>query len=145
MTVVYLDSSALTKLVVEEPETTALRGFLAQAHRTHTVALATSSLSRAEVVRATSQLSVPLVPLARRVCEGVTLIDLSASLLDEVSVLEPPSLRTLDAIHLASALRERAGLLAFVAYDSRLLAAAKLVGLPVASPGSPGDGGSSQR
>jgi predicted nucleic acid-binding protein len=58
----------------------------------------------------------------------------STRVLSDAALLEQPFLRTLDAIHLATAAGIRASLSAFVTYDKRLAAAAEDAGLPVASP-----------
>lgn len=68
--------------------------------------------------------------------ESTTLLALRTDLLTRAGTLLPPALRSLDAIHLASALIIRDELDAFVAYDARLLEAASALGLPVASPGA---------
>jgi hypothetical protein len=62
------------------------------------------------------------------------LVDLDAELVDTAAVVQPASLRTLDAIHLAGALRMGADLSALVTYDQRLVDAARAAGLPVVSP-----------
>lgn len=66
---------------------------------------------------------------------GLALMPLGNELLDDAGDLVYP-LKSLDAIHLTSALRLRRELVAFVAYDKRLLAAAEQAGLPVAAPGA---------
>ena len=65
----------------------------------------------------------------------LSLVTLDRELLEVAGKLTPPTLRSLDAIHLATALTLREELEAFVAYDERLLTAASDLGLPVASPG----------
>jgi predicted nucleic acid-binding protein len=78
-----------------------------------------------------------LTPGAVAACRRADIIPVSPDLLAEASKLDPRGLRSLDAIHLASALRlANAGLDAFVGYDQRLLQAASDAGLPTASPGS---------
>jgi hypothetical protein len=64
----------------------------------------------------------------------VTTIPVTVDTLDAAAALEPPLLRTLDAIHLASALRFGRNLKAFVAYDDRLRDAAERAGLPAVRP-----------
>jgi predicted nucleic acid-binding protein len=64
------------------------------------------------------------------------LVSISDEILVAAAHLEPPTLRSLDAIHLATALRLGDALAAFVSYDERLLAAAAQLGLPTASPGT---------
>lgn len=128
----YLDSSALVKLVVTESETTALRGYLDE-HADQTVV--TSALARVEVVRSVRQVDPTLVGSAWTLLGRADQIPVSPDLLTEAADLLPDRLRGLDAIHLATALRVRkVGLSAMVAYDHRLLEAAESAGLPTATP-----------
>jgi predicted nucleic acid-binding protein len=128
--VIYLDSSALVKLVRKEAESATLQAWLTGRRSP----IASSSLARTEVVRAV-RADDALVGKARRLISGLALMPMNEPLLDAAADLWAP-LRTLDAIHLASALNVRTELQAFVAYDKRLLAAAEQAGLPVASPGA---------
>lgn len=128
---IYFDSSALVKLVKAEAESAALREWLGS----HTEPVVSSSVSRTEVVRAVRRDAARLGNKARHVLSGVDMIPMTFDLLDEAGNL-PAELRSLDAIHLVSAMRLRGDLDAFVAYDKRLLAAADEMGLPVASPGT---------
>lgn len=73
---------------------------------------------------------------ARALLATVSMLPVETSLLEVASVLAPPAVRSLDAIHLASALSIRDDLTAFVAYDLRLIEAARDRGLPVVSPGT---------
>lgn len=75
-------------------------------------------------------------PLARRVVAHVALIKVDDRVLKAAAQLDPPTVRSLDAIHLASALRLGDSLTAFVSYDARQLEAAASLGLPVTSPGT---------
>jgi uncharacterized protein len=124
----YLDASALVKLVIEEDESQALSGQL-----NHRSSIA-SAVVRTELFRAVARRD----PLRRadsvELLSRVELIEVTSPLLDEAARLGPPTLRSLDAIHLASALAVRDALDAFVSYDARLLEAASALGLPVASP-----------
>jgi predicted nucleic acid-binding protein len=130
---VYLDSSALVKLVVREAESEALRAWLA-AHP----AVITSGLAVTEVRRAVSRLSPRrgLSDRARLVLDGVALLTVDQDILERAARLAPAELRTLDAIHIASALSLGADLLAFVTYDDRQMAAARKAGLPLVQPGA---------
>jgi uncharacterized protein len=130
--VIYLDSSALFKLVVEEKETAHLQAFLREQPGELIVA---SALIRTEVIRAVARRNPGAVLSAAHAVAKTTTIPVSAEVLDAAAALQPPLLRTLDAIHLASALRFRAHLSAFVAYDDRLIGAARDAALPVAVPG----------
>ncbi|GAB2985317.1 type II toxin-antitoxin system VapC family toxin [Saccharothrix stipae] len=128
---IYFDSSALVKLVRAEAESAALHDWLVS----HTDPVVSSALARTEVLRAVRRDSTRLADKARRVLSGVEMIPMTFDLLDEAGGLSA-ELRSLDAIHLVSALRLRGDLDAFVAYDKRLLTAADEMGLPVASPGT---------
>lgn len=128
----YLDSSAVVKLVLREAETPQLRLFLRQ-HRRH--ARVTSSLARTEVVRAALVEDAHRVPRAKQVVGALDLVDLDTAVLDAAGLLmTQPMLRSLDAIHVASALTVRKSLRALVTYDNRMRAAAESLGLPVESP-----------
>jgi predicted nucleic acid-binding protein len=123
---VYLDSSALVKLVALEPETDALRAFLGEPRR----AVLISELTVTEVTRAARRVGVDATP-ALEECDVVLL---RSELLAAAGALDPPTLRTLDAIQLATALSLGDAIEAFVAYDERLAAAAAGHGLRVAAP-----------
>ena len=133
---IYLDSSALVKLVLAEPESPTLVEWLAEQAD---LPLVSSVLHRTEVPRAVWRASPSALPRSYRQMRGVQMVALSTSVLDTAATLPPPGLPSVDAIHLASALALRGDLTAFVAYDSRLLAAAEDLGLPTASPGSTAD------
>ena len=127
----YLDSSALVKLVISEPESAALARWLAERAD---LALVSSALHRSEVPRAIWRADPSGLPRSLRQMRGVLKVNVTTAILDSSSVIPPQTLRSADAIHLASALSIRRNLTAFVAYDKRLLAAAKEAGLPTASP-----------
>ncbi|MFD7659472.1 type II toxin-antitoxin system VapC family toxin [Actinosynnema sp. NPDC059797] len=128
---IYFDSSALVKLVRREAESQALREWLTS----HTDPVVSSAVSRTEVSRAVLKDFVNLGERAKRVLSAVEMIPMTFDLLDDAGTLAV-ELRSLDAIHLASALLVRGDLDAFVAYDKRLLTAADQMGLPVAAPGT---------
>ena len=128
---IYLDSSALVKLVLTESESQALIQWLAERAD---LALVSSALHRTEVPRAVWRADPSALPRSLRQMRGVDKVAVSTSILDTASVIPPQTLRSSDAVHLASALSIRRQLTAFVAYDKRLLAAAKDAGLPTASP-----------
>lgn len=129
---IYFDSSALVKQVLVEAESAALREWVAAQG---TVIAVTSTLARVEVVRAVSGSGRQAVTRARAVLGELSQLQLTSGLLDTAANLTEP-LRSLDAIHVASALRLGAGLAWFVAYDKRLLDAAKAVGLRTVAPGA---------
>ena len=124
----YLDTSAAVKLLLVETESLALRVFIGDQD------WASSALLRTELIRALARVDPSVVPRALDLLAQPSLLAIGTQVLDTAALLSPPSLRSLDAIHLASALQLRDELTAFVAYDDRLLAAASALGMPVASP-----------
>jgi uncharacterized protein len=129
--VAYLDTSAFVKLIVAEPESAALRRAV-----TRWPQRASSTLLRTETIRALRRSgNSEQLPAARRLLRGVSMIRVDEPLLDRAADLEPGELRTLDAIHLASALEIGQDLGVMIAYDVRLKAAAQAYGLAVESPG----------
>jgi len=127
----YLDSSALMKLVVSEAESGALRSYLAERRSDDRMAAA---LARTEVVRAVAMhRSIELVETARSIVARLHLVPLNNRLLDAAATTLPPELRTLDAIHLAAAMTAP-DLRAIVTYDTRLTDAAATAGLAVVAP-----------
>ena len=128
----YMDSSALVKLVQREAESDALRRYL-RAHRgDERVA---SELVRVEVVRSVIRGGPPAVAHARRQFARLFLIVIDRDLLDRAATLAPASvLRSLDAIHLATAQLLESELRAVLTYDTRMGHAAVGLGLTVASP-----------
>lgn len=127
----YLDTSALTKLVVAEPETTALRAYLRSISGD---TLFTAALTRTELIRTALRVDAAAVGRSRQLLRGLDTVNLTTSLLDSAALLEPPLLRTLDAIHLAAAQRAGADLRAVVTYDIRMAEAAALLAMPVIAP-----------
>jgi predicted nucleic acid-binding protein len=133
----YIDASALVKLVREEPETAALHTFLADAD------LVSSELVLAEVPRAIRRATaldtaLPLEPLIERgseLLDAVALLPLDRPLLAAAGAFSEPALRALDAIHVAAAV-DLSPLDAFVSYDQRQSAAARLAGLRTFAPGA---------
>lgn len=125
----YLDSSALVKLVVREPETDPLLAFLRMQPRQ-----VTSRVATVEVPRAVARRGPAGWQTAADVLASLDLVELDGALALAAAAVEPVSLRTLDAIHLATALALRDDLAAVVSYDHRLVDAARAAGLPVVSP-----------
>ncbi len=126
----YLDSSAIVKLVLTELESDALQIYLAE-HKEHV----SSKLARVEVLRALRRAHKPPLALlhAKRIVSRMSLVALDERILAQAASLDPPGLRSLDAIHLATAL-SLDGLDALVTYDRRLRDAAADAGLTVVSP-----------
>jgi predicted nucleic acid-binding protein len=127
----YLDSSALVKRVISETESDALVAYLADGDRV----LATSSIAMVEVRRATAVANpAPEVQAETdRMLESCLLVEVTDSLLREAARLTSLAVRTLDAIHLASALH--IGAVEMVVYDRRLGDAARAQRLIVIHPG----------
>ena len=128
---IYLDSSALLKLLFEEAESAALEAWLTERAGTP---ILSSELVKVEVVRATRRLNPQVLPAARSLIAQLDHVPITGALLDEAAEVGDVSLRSLDAIHLASAVALSAELTTFVAYDTRLAAAARAAGLPIAQP-----------
>jgi len=113
------------KLVIEEPEKTALRRCLRR--RSLMVAAA---LLRTEVLRASTRISQAHVAHARRPLPDIALIEVDRSVLERAGELTPPEIRLLDAIHVAAALSLGDDIDEFVTYDQRMLEAAREWGPP---------------
>lgn len=136
---IYLDSCALLKLIRQERETLALVGYVRERPET---AWFTSELARTEIARALRRSNGGKgralrdeLSHASELCKRLDLIPVTSRLLTAAGELEQPHLRTLDAIHVASAASLRLSVTAFITYDKRLASAAQDAGLPVAAPG----------
>ena len=128
----YLDSSALVKLVQREPESQALRQYLRKHDRDERVA---SELARVEVVRSVLAGGPAAVAHARRLLARLYLVALDRELLDRAATLAPSSLvRSFDAVHLATAQLLGADLRALLTYDVRMTQAASSLGITVEAP-----------
>jgi uncharacterized protein len=125
----YLDSSAIVKLVVLEPETKALRELLRSwPDRVSSV------VARIEVERVARRIGDGAVRRARTALSRIALVDLDEDVVHRAATLEPMQLRTLDAIHLATAISLGADLGALCAYDVRLGSAAVSKSIDVQAP-----------
>jgi len=128
--VAYIDSSAFVRLLVEEPESEALRRTLMRWPER-----ASSTLLRTETARALRRSgNERLVGSARRLLRALRLVRIDEPLLDRAGDLEPGELRSLDAIHLAAAMAIGPDLGVVLTYDERLAEAARSSGLVVATP-----------
>ena len=121
------------KLVREEAETEALRDWLASKPE---VPVVTSELGRVEVLRAARRAGSDALTEAHAVIGDVDLIPLDRGVQDIACEIADPPLRTLDALHLASAVLLGDDLTVLAASDRRLLAAAQVAGLPTITPQS---------
>lgn len=126
---IYLDSSAIVKLAVAEPESAALRQYLRR--RTPLVA---SALARTEVARALLALGPTAVQRGQDVLSLIELIRVSDRILSDAGSLLPAELRSLDAIHLATMRQLGASLRRLVTYDGRMTAAASELGIMTVAP-----------
>lgn len=132
---IYLDTSALVKLLVAEAESADLVQWLDD-DRNAGADLISSDLARVEVMRALARLGEPgLLDDARTMLDGLDTIPITEAVIDDATTIGPATLRSLDAIHLAAASQLGDALTRFVAYDTRLYEAAADLGLPVSAPG----------
>lgn len=127
----YLDSSAIVKLVVREPESAALIQFLKDWPER-----VSSVFARVDVMRAIRKSTSNESKLHRvsEVLKGINLIALDESILANAATLKPAALRSLDSIHIATAPSISADLGALVTYDERMVLAADTHGIKVSSP-----------
>lgn len=126
----YLDTSALVKLVVAEPESAALRAWLVDQNTD----LVTADLTRTELMRAARRLDPGLAVQVTAVLDTLTILRLDSDAYAGAGRLDPPTLRSLDALHLTAALHLGDDLDGLVCYDQRLTAAATQLGVRVYAP-----------
>lgn len=131
MNATYLDSSAIVKLVVLEPETDSLLAYL----RKRPVRVS-SALAKVEVLRALLAVGSEAQHRGEAALDAIELIAITDSVLDAAARLLPAALRSLDAIHLATAARLDADLETLVTYDKRMLEVASKMGLQAVAPGA---------
>lgn len=129
MSVAYVDSSAFLKLLFAEPESAVLSEWVQEWPQQ-----ASSRLLRLESFRAVRRYRPDLLGELRILLSGIDLVAVGDDLLEAAASLEPLALRSLDAIHLATALTFLDDLGVLVTYDRRMIEAAQRLGLPVASP-----------
>jgi predicted nucleic acid-binding protein len=127
--VTYVDSSALVKLAMSEPESAALRRYLGRRRP-----LVCSSLARAEVARALISLGQDALRRGEEVLARIDLVRINDRVLRAAGAMLPAELRSLDAIHLATAQQFGGELRAVVTYDKRMATAATALGWRVAQP-----------
>jgi uncharacterized protein len=128
---IYIDTSAFLKTVVAEPESSALGSYLSTFRAPRFVSSALLAVEARRSILRTVPTELPRVDLELL---DVIQIDTNTVVLESASRLPDPMLRTLDAIHVATALLIRDDLDVLVTYDQRMLAAAAAHGLPVAAP-----------
>ncbi|HEX9721336.1 MAG TPA: type II toxin-antitoxin system VapC family toxin [Ramlibacter sp.] len=125
----YVDSSAIVKLAIREPESTALRRYLRRRGP-----LVSSALARTEVLRALLPAGDEAVARGRSVLQRLDLVRVNDRVLNAAAVLRPPALRSLDAIHLATAQQLGPDLTVLVSYDDRMVTSAKQLGYRIVQP-----------
>ncbi|MCA1709470.1 MAG: type II toxin-antitoxin system VapC family toxin [Actinobacteria bacterium] len=130
MPAVYLDSSAIVKLAVREPESDALRRHLRRRRP-----WVSSALARTEVLRSLLDGGEAALAAGRRVLARCDLVRVNDRVLDLAGTMQPLQLRSLDAIHLATAGRLGGDLGELVIYDKRMAAVARDLGYRVSAPG----------
>jgi len=128
---IYLDSAAVVKLAHAEAESPALRAWLDERAETGWVS---SVLTEIESFRALARYAPGAVSRLPAVLDQIELIGLDPPIRVLAQTVRPATVRSLDAIHLGTALHTRATLTSFVTYDKRLLDAVAAAGLPVDSP-----------
>ena len=127
-TLAYVDASALTKLILDEPDSPAMRQWYVESER-----VACSVIGIIETRRAAVRHDHDAAHL-EMILRSVVPLDVDDIVAAGSASVPPVTLRTLDAIHLASAQALRPDLSAFVTYDDRLAGAARAAGLPVVRP-----------
>jgi predicted nucleic acid-binding protein len=127
--VIYLDTAALTKLIAPEPETLSLYQWLVEGHDSWVA----SVLVEVELVRVVRRTDPAALATALGLLGAIDIMPLDELVVARSQQLLDPGLRSLDAIHLATAL-EVGEISAFVTYDQRLLKAAEAHGLPTVAP-----------
>ncbi|MFI5267811.1 MAG: type II toxin-antitoxin system VapC family toxin [Chloroflexota bacterium] len=125
----YVDSSAFLKLIGPEAESEAMKVYLLEWPQS-----VSSGLLRVEVLRTAAKWGPETVAAAREHLESVELIAIDHLVLEQAATIGPRILRSLDAIHLATAQQLGTDLGVIVTYDRRLAQAAVELGLPVAAP-----------
>lgn len=128
---IYFDTSALVKLVFDETESAALAEWLTVRADVPKVS---SDLSTIELLRTCRRVDEEAVEGANLLLGGIDFLPMDRAIVEKAATLVPTELRSLDAIHLASALSVKANLTALVAYDVRLCSAAAQAGSEVVSP-----------
>ena len=128
---IYLDSAAVVKLAHAGPESAALRSWLDERAKTGWIS---SVLTEIESFRALARYAPEAASRLPAVLDQIDLIDLDQRIRMLAQTVTPATVRSLDAIHLGTALHSRSSLTSFVTYGKRLLDAARAVGLPIGAP-----------
>ncbi len=125
----YLDTSALVKLVAEEKESADLLDFVGDDE------IVSSLLARTELIRAVARKHERLIESAEELLTDISYVAVNRVVTGAAAWVQPWSLRSLDAIHVSSAVRMRGGLRALVTYDQRMIDIGRSAGMDVVSPG----------
>jgi predicted nucleic acid-binding protein len=126
--VAYVDSSALVKLVLDEPDSPAMFRWYVES-----LNVVTSRIGVVETRRAAARGKHDPEHLGV-ILDSIGVVELNEAIARSAAAVGPAPLRTLDAIHLATAVALAPDLDAFVTYDDRLAEAARAIGLPVVRP-----------
>lgn len=131
---VYVDTSAVAKLFIAEPETSDLRQWLAGLSKPH---LVSSALLAVELLRLLRLVNPDTVTSAEVfLAADVDIVEITPTVLSDATTVPPPRLLTLDAIHLTTALDLGDSIEILLTYDKLLIEAARAAGLTVAFPGA---------
>ena len=131
---IYADTSALAKLFISEPETSELRRWLVTMDEP---SLVSSALLGVELLRLLGlALPAAVAPAERFLGTDMDIVEITPTVLADAARLPPPRLRTLDAIHLATALDLGSAVNVMLSYDKLLTRAARAAGIAVAHPGA---------
>ena len=128
---VYLDTSALVKLLIHEPESDALIRFIDESQSQ----MVTSLIARVELTRAVSRVDDTLDSDISNLLSKQVLLPLTHSIMLRAAYLQPFGIRSLDAIHLATAIEIHPYLASLLSYDNRMVDGARSFGLVAEAPG----------
>lgn len=126
----YLDTSVATKLVVEEPGSEALSAWI----KDQGPSFVASELLRVELLRACRRHSLDAMARAREVIDSATLMSVTTDICIDAAGIDPAVVRSLDAVHIATALAIGDDLKGVVTYDQRMADGCRIYGLPVVAP-----------
>ncbi|TFD50260.1 PIN domain-containing protein [Cryobacterium frigoriphilum] len=132
----YLDTSAVAKLLADEPETSPLREYLDEMLARGDAEIVSAYLAETELRRMATRTGIPQTAVTE-VLSRLALMEMDRNLFRDAGLLPGTDLRSLDALHIAAALHVGAG--EFVTYDRHQQQAAEAVGLPVRVPGRIGN------
>lgn len=126
----YLDTSAFVKLVIMEPRTNELLAWI----KTEQPTFVSSDLLAVEAIRTARRHSPEALTTVRERLAAVTRIRLSPDICDRAAHMDPGVMRSLDALHLATARALGSQMKSVVTYDARMIESCALVGVDVTSP-----------